>query len=195
MKVKNLFPLALLILFSLSLTAAASDFSVNAEKSKVVWIGTKVAGSHTGEIRLAGGKLKVEKSELLGGEINVDMTSITTTDLSGEWADKLIGHLKSDDFFSVKKHKVANFKISKVSKAKKGKVTLMGSLTIKGKSHPAKFIGTIRIQNKNLEGKGRLEFDRTKYNIRYGSGKFFQGLGDKMIHDKVILDIEIKARG
>ena len=35
---------------------------------------------------------------------------------------------------------------------------------------------------------GTLKFDRTKFNMKYGSGSFFKNLGDKMINNEIKID-------
>ena len=36
-----------------------------------------------------------------------------------------------------------------------------------------------------------LTFDRTKYDVRYRSGNFFQNLGDKLIYDDIELEVSL----
>ena len=36
--------------------------------------------------------------------------------------------------------------------------------------------------------------DRTKYNVRYGSGSFFDNLGDKTIYDEFKLKVNLLVR-
>ena len=38
----------------------------------------------------------------------------------------------------------------------------------------------------------KLTIDRTKFGIKYGSGSFFDNLGDNMIYDDFILDVNLK---
>ncbi len=40
---------------------------------------------------------------IIGGTFIVNMKSLNVQDLTGEWKEKLEGHLRSDDFFSVEK--------------------------------------------------------------------------------------------
>lgn len=72
---------------------------VDASKSKITWLAKKVTGQHTGMIKVKSGSLKMNKGALSGGSFEIDMNSIECTDLQGEYAGKLVGHLKSDDFF------------------------------------------------------------------------------------------------
>ena len=107
--------------------------SVSVAESNIVWNGYKVTGSHTGTIKLKSGALEFEGDKLTGGNFEIDMTSIVCTDLEGEWNEKLVGHLKSDDFFSVEKNPTASFVITQVvSRGKPGEYKIVGDLTIKG---------------------------------------------------------------
>src|SRR5690606_20908970 len=92
---------------------------VNVKESQVNWKGYKVTGSHYGTIALQRGSLEFQGDVLTGGEFIVDMNSINTTDLSGEYKEQLDGHLKSDDFFGVEKYPTATLKITKVASSGK----------------------------------------------------------------------------
>ena len=178
-----------LFLSTLSLSQAyAEDVKVSPKNSKVEWVGSKVIGSkHNGTIAIKEGHVKFNKGMPMSGKIVVDMTSIKNTDLTDpKWNAKLVGHLKSDDFFSVEKHKHAELKVSKIQKVNNSKWRLDGTLTIKGVSKDINLIADATLKgNKVTAVTAAFDFDRTDFNIRYGSGKFFENLGDKMISDKV----------
>ena len=89
-------------------TMEAQKKDVNITESQVVWKGYKVAGSHTGTISIQAGTLEFNNNELVGGTFIMDMTTIGSTDLSGEYKEKLDGHLKSDDFFGVATYPTAH---------------------------------------------------------------------------------------
>ena len=120
----------------------------------------------------------------------VDMTTINTTDLSGEWKDKLDAHLRNDDFFNVPEHPTSTLTFKKVNSKAGNKYNITADLTIKGKTNPVTFDALVSDDSVQ----GELTFDRTKWNIKYGSGSFFEGLGDKMINDKVKLDFNISLK-
>ena len=165
--------------------------NIDTEKSILKWKGEKVSGEHFGKIKFKEGKLDyTAKGQPRSGEFIVDMQSITIEDLEGEWAQKFIDHMKSDDFFSTAKHKTARLVINKVSERKPNVLRFEGELSIKGRSNPVSF--DAKRKGENFEG--RLVFDRTKYQIRYGSGSFFKDLGDKMIYDDVTLDFELALK-
>jgi polyisoprenoid-binding protein YceI len=164
-------------------TAFAAD--VDLKKSSFKWQGTKVTGKHFGKIYLKSGKVDLKDGKLAGGTFVADMNSFTVDDLSGEWAEKFIGHMKSKDFFTVKKFPTASLKIKSV----KGK-KVTADLTVKGKTNEVKF----DVVQKGDTYSGVLKFDRTKFDMTYGSGDFFKGLGDKMIHNDVTVDFSFVVK-
>ena len=162
--------------------------NVNVEESKIVWTGEKLTGSHEGTIKLKDGYFEMENGKITGGEFTADMTSITVTDLEGDSKKKLEGHLNSDDFFGVKTYPTATFKMTTVVEKAPGKYGVAGEMTIKGKTKPIAF-DLKMVDNTAMT---TLVIDRTNYDVRYGSGSFFDDLGDKTIYDEFTLDINLK---
>jgi len=171
-----------------SLSFATMNKEVNVNESSVTWTGKKVTGSHTGTIQLKSGHFKVEDEKLIGGEFVIDMTTINNNDLTGEYKGKLEGHLKSNDFFGIEKYPTAKLIITSV--AKKGDETygVVANLTIKDETHPV----TFDLHWKENLASAKLSIDRTKFNVRYGSGSFFDDLGDKTIYDNFDLEVNLK---
>jgi polyisoprenoid-binding protein YceI len=182
-------------MLALSFTSYAADYSFNSSESKLEWEGKKVSGAHQGTVALKSGNVSIEKGTLKGGEVVVDLSKLTITDLQGEWADKLSGHLKSDDFFSVEKYPEVTFKIDSVKKLKGNKYEVTGPLSIKGKTAKQSFTVDVKEVGDKVTVAGDIAIDRTTYDIRYGSGKFFdpKTLGDKMIDDKFTLKLNLVA--
>ncbi|GGE19972.1 YceI family protein [Psychroflexus salis] len=167
-------------------TTANAQEKVNIKESQIKWVGEKLTGSHDGTIDLKSGYFLMEGGELVGGEFIVDMTTINVTDLEGDSKSDLEGHLNSDDFFGVSNHKTAKFVIN--TAAKKGNTYgVSGTLTIKGKSNPIAF----DLDMANGKANTTLKIDRTKYDIKYGSGSFFDNLGDKTIYDEFTLMVNL----
>ncbi|GAB1450427.1 YceI family protein [Draconibacterium sp.] len=173
-----------------------SAFEIDTKASKVYWKGKKVTGEHTGYVAIDKGQIWVEKNNVVGAEVNMDMNSIVCTDLKDDGTNKkLVGHLKSDDFFSVEKHPTAKFEITSMTKANKaGEYNVKGNMTIKGASHEINFPAQVAMENGKVKAKGTAVIDRTKWKIQYGSGKFFEGLGDKMIYDDFEITFDISAK-
>jgi polyisoprenoid-binding protein YceI len=176
----------LLLAGTLSVSAQKSEINLN--KSAVTWTGNKIGGSHNGGIKIKSGYLEFKKGDITGGEIVMDMNSITNFDLKDEgYNQKLIGHLKSDDFFGTEKYPTSTFKVTKATKFKDGKATLTGVLTIKGKSENI----SVEVTQKGNIYSSQLKVDRSKFDVRYGSKSFFNDLGDKTIDDIFILGIQL----
>ena len=95
--------LVALFIFGAVTTAFAQEKRIDTGESSIQWTGYKVTGQHEGTIDFKGGALEFKDGKLVGGTFTIDMTTINTTDLTGEYKGKLDGHLKSDDFFGVAK--------------------------------------------------------------------------------------------
>lgn len=180
--------IALLVAFG-SFTATAQEKKVDVKASKINWVGKKVTGQHEGTIDLKSGVLVFKGNKLAGGNFTVDMTTISTTDLkAGQGKEKLDGHLKADDFFGTDKYPTAKLVFKSIGKKSDNVYSVTADLTIKDVTNPIKFDITV---NKN-NATAALKVDRTKYGIKYGSGNFFEGLGDKAIYDEFELAVDLK---
>jgi polyisoprenoid-binding protein YceI len=170
-------------------------YSVTPSTSTIVWTGKKVTGSHTGNVNVKQGNIIIENGQLKSAYVQVDMSTITCTDLTDrETNAKLVGHLKSDDFFGVSTHQFSEISITEFTPTtNKGEYTAKGTLKIKGKTEPISFPFTFNESNGAVTASGKLTFDRSKYDVRYGSSSFFDSLGDKAIYDNVDLTFTIKA--
>ncbi len=190
---KNLLLLPLFALLVLS-AQAQTNYSVNTGSSVVVWKGYKVTGSHTGTVKVKSGNVQFTNGVLTAGSFEMDMNSVNDTDLEGEWAAKLVGHLKSDDFLGVATYPTASFVITRaIPQDSKGNYKLIGNLTIKGTTKEVKFFASATESNGTVNATGKMTIDRSEYNMRYGSGSFFDGLGDKTIYDEFDLQISLVA--
>ncbi|MBK9391900.1 MAG: YceI family protein [Bacteroidetes bacterium] len=180
--------LSVMLLLAIGLTASAQKKEINLNHSVVKWTGNKIGGSHNGEIKIKNGYFEFKGDNITNGMVVIDMTSITDTDLKDEgYNQKLVGHLKSDDFFGVDKFPASSFQVSKAGDFMNGKATMSGILTIKGKSENISF----DVIKKDTMYIAQIKVDRSKFDVRYGSNSFFDNLGDKAIDDIFILDIQI----
>ncbi|MCC9071343.1 YceI family protein [Flavobacterium sp. F-65] len=180
---------------ALALVVALSSVSINAQTKKVdvktstvKWVGKKVTGEHSGTVNLKDGALVFKGKKLAGGTFTVDMTSINATDLSGEYQGKLNGHLKADDFFGTEKFPTAKLVFKTIGAKATDVYTVTADLTIKGITKPVTFDITV---NGNTATTA-FKVDRTKYDIKYNSGNFFENLGDKTINDDFELAVALK---
>lgn len=185
---------ATLVLGSAFVASDTLTYSVDLEKSTVTWKGYKVTGSHEGTINVKTGGLEYTDGLLSGGVFEIDMTSITVTDLKGGTAEKLVGHLSSEDFFGVEKYPAAKFVITNVSPQGPGRYKVTGDLTIKETTKPVKFTATTTEEDGMITAKADIQIDRSEYNVKYGSGTFFGNLGDKTIYDEFDLSVSLVAK-
>ncbi len=191
---KTVLSIALALVFGFSATATTpidgEKKEVNVAQSTVTWKGYKVTGSHEGKINLKSGFLMMEGKTLTGGEFVVDMTSITNTDMTaGNGKEKLEGHSKSDDFFGVANHPTAKLVFTSVKAFDKNakSYSVSGDLTIKGITKPVTLVVSM-FENKAT---ATIKVDRSKFDVRYGSGSFFDDLGDKAIYDDFDLVVDL----
>lgn len=181
-----------------------ATYTVVAEQSEVHWYAKKVTGAHDGVVTLKRGNLDLEDGRLVGGNFVVDMTSIKVSDLEeGSSSNvKLTGHLKSADFFDVEDHQEAKLVMTKIEKTGKQAISdkaqeykVQADLTIKGKTSPVEFLAYVKTEGDQVSARAKdVTFDRTKYDIRYGSETFFGNLGDKAIYDEVRLSVDLMAK-
>lgn len=191
---KTILKSALIIVVAVGATAFTTNImekKIDIKSSTITWIGKKVLGSHNGTIKLKSGFLDMENDKLIGGEFVMDMTTINNLDLSGDSKGKLEGHLKSEDFFGVEKYPTAKLIITNATNTKTSdgnNYSVQGNMTIKESTHPIKF-DMLLVGN---TATCKINIDRSKYDVRYGSGSFFDGLGDKAIDDIFTLDVLLK---
>ncbi|MCK6607989.1 MAG: YceI family protein [Flavobacterium sp.] len=184
---KNFKSIALALVAFVSFAVNAQSKKVDVTKSTINWVGKKVTGAHEGTITLKEGALVFKGKKVVNGNFTVDMTTINTTDLDGKGKANLDGHLKSDDFFGVEKFPTATLVFKTIGEKGKGVYAVTADLTIKGKTEPIKFDLTVAGNTATTS----LNVDRTKYGIQYGSGSFFDNLGDKTINDEFELKVKL----
>ena len=173
-----------------SLQASDASYTINPDQSIIVWTGREVTTSkHFGNIYFASGQFEVKSGLISSGEFVVDMTTIDNQDLPEDRRGRLEAHLKSDDFFSVESHPTALLSILSSESVAEGKWLVSGELTIKTFTHPV----VSAMLNSNDGWKANLVFDRSKYEVKFRSGTFFENLGDKLIYDDIELAINLKT--
>jgi polyisoprenoid-binding protein YceI len=179
----------------------SKTLKIDTAASTMNWVGKKVTGQHNGTIKITKGEVGLDNSNaVVNGNFEVDMKSIVNLDLDdAEWNTKLITHLKSDDFFSVEKFPTSKFEITNVETLNDAakpnfNSTVTGNLTMKSVTKSITFPASIKFDNGVLSAFADFDIDRTQWDIKYGSGKFFEGLGDKMISDNFNISFKITAK-
>ncbi|HAH57944.1 MAG TPA: hypothetical protein DCL86_07335 [Bacteroidales bacterium] len=181
-----------------TLTSGDVNAVVDVDKSTISWEGSKPTGKHHGTIDLKEGKLILMDGKLAGGKFVIDMTSITNEDLTDpEQNQKLVNHLKSEDFFHVEKHPVSTFEITAVTPVENGGANdynVTGNLTMKDISKSVSFPATIEVTDDSVNAKTPpFIIDRSHWNVQFGSRTFFKDLQDKFINDEITLTIHLVA--
>ena len=183
-----------ILLFFTSLIFSSSVIDtvwIDPDISKMNWIGYKITGFHDGHIAIDEGYVLKKDNLIVGGEIVVDMQSITVDDIENAKKNGyLVSHLKNEDFFDVIKYPKAYLKILSSEKISSkdminSNVSIIGELNIKGITNKVVINSNIDF-DKNIS-RGQLIVDRTKWDIKYGSNSFYD-LGDRAIYDDFVLN-------
>ena len=176
-----------LSLITFSGVAAPKVVTLNKSASSIAWLAKKVTGEHNGTVGISAGALNVDGNKLIGGNFTIDLKTIKDLDLTDPgYNQKFIGHISSGDFFEVEKFPTASFVITKVA----GK-QVTGNLTAKGITKSITFPAEITVKGGKVTAKANITIDRTDFNIRYNSKKFFESIGDKAIYDDFALTVSL----
>lgn len=186
------------LVLGLSTLFAGAEFvapaTVSKTESQVRWEASKVTGTHWGFVPLKNATLDYSGGKIKGGSFDMDMVNLTVEDLTdAKSKGNLTGHLKSDDFFSVEKFNTSSFKITEAKSSNGTDYTITGNLTIKGITQKVSFPAKATVAGKKITATGQITFDRTKFDIKFRSGNYFEDLADKMIYDEVKLDVKLVA--
>jgi polyisoprenoid-binding protein YceI len=181
------------------LTAGSGKtYKIIPDRSNLEWEAAKVTGKHHGTVNISGGELIADGNELQSGRFEVEMASIRVLDIQDPESNlKLTNHLKSDDFFSVENNPVSVFEITNiVPKTDDAGNThqIEGNLTIKGITNNISFPAKVMIDNNRIVADAEFKVDRTKWDIKFRSGKFFENLGDNLIYDDFTIRFNIAAQ-
>lgn len=191
-------------------TTTGTSFKIDTTASEVEWVATKVTAYHTGTLNVKSGELIVKDGNVTGGNFVLDMTSIVVSGPSGSDAGanaKLLGHLKSPDFFDVAANPEATFTITSVApfsgtakdsadprqeSISKYKVTnpthtISGNLTIKGVTKNITFPAQLTIAGSSANAIAKFNINRQDWDIVY------PGKPDDLIRNEVHLGIALKA--
>ena len=174
----------------------AGSYNVLEDSSQVLWECEWLGGaSHDGSVQLISGSIDISSASDVSGNFIVDLNSMKCFDLKNEFTNKkLIGHLKSDDFFDVANYPNAVLELVSGESISGNEFKFNGNLTIKGRTHPITFKGTVIENNLYYDAELKLIFDRSKYDVRYRSASLFSDLGDRIIADDVKLNVKAKFK-
>ena len=173
-------------------------YVVDTDASVIHWEGSKPTGEHHGTVQLKTGELQITENEITGGSFIIDLNSIVNEDIEDpEMNAKLVGHLKSPDFFHVDSFPVAEFEITSVVPQDQDpdfSHSISGNLTMKDITKNITFKANVEMNEGQLKAtSNNFIIDRTVWNVTYGSKKVFDNLQDNFIHDEMGLKIELIA--
>ncbi|MGE0770529.1 MAG: YceI family protein [Cyclobacteriaceae bacterium] len=193
---KSLFFALALVVAGLGLqsftTPAVGEYEADISSSELKWTGYHLAKSyaHWGYISLKSGQLVLDEKGIAKGEFVIDMNSISDKDIEKENdRAKLEGHLKSDDFFSVKGFPEAKLVI-KESKKDGDVYRTVADLTIKGITKEIKFDTQLKsIDNNTIEATADFRVKRTDFNVMYG-----WNLENAMLDGEFRMEVKVLAK-
>ena len=171
-------------------------YNANINESIVEWAASRTGKTHNGTVNITDGMLTFEDGKLIGGDFTLNMTSIKVLDIptSNKLNAKLVDHLNSSDFFSTENHPTGKFIITG-SESQNSKTLVKGNLTIKDITHDVSFLATIKNTGDIIEmTSDEFTIDRTKWDVKFRSGKFFDNLKDKLIYDDITISVKVKAK-
>ncbi len=151
--------------------------------SELLFVGSKVTGSHKGGFKTFSGSFTVADHALVGSgqKIVIDMNSLFTD------TEKLTGHLKSPDFFNVEKNPQASFELSSLKSAAEGQYEVAGNLTINGATKNITFPATASLTEGKAQVHAKFSINRKDFGIVYA------GMADDLIRDEVLLELKLEA--
>jgi len=172
---------------------------VDLEKSQILWKGFKPTGSHDGTINLKNGEVEFAEDVVKQANFELDMNSIVNKDMPADdpYNQKLVGHLKSPDFFDVEQFPIASFELKSQTTDEKGQLQFTGDLMIKGKVKSITFPVNITEEGQTiLLQSNPFTVDRTVFGIQYKSKNFFKNLKDEFINDEfeVTFNVVLQAK-
>ncbi len=167
-------------------------------ESNLEWSGKKITGQHNGTVDIKSGDLYLDNGKLTGGNFEIDFTTIKVLQLDDpELNAKLTGHLKSNDFFSAQSFPTGKFEIKSLAPLSNGNdnnYTVSGNLTIKGITKEITFPAKVLINGNTVIASADFNIDRTLWDIKFRSGKFYENLGDNLISDEINIKFNISAK-
>jgi len=183
--------------------ASGAEYAVNTATSVLNWKGQKPGGEHTGTVSVSEGKVSAENGKIVSGSFTIDLNTIVDTDITdADMNGKLVGHLKSADFFDVAQFPSAKFELVSVAELPDGSAAstdsivashqVTGNLVMKGVSKSISFPAQISVNETGITAiTAPFSIDRTQWGVNYGSKSIFAELKDKFINDEMIISLNL----
>jgi polyisoprenoid-binding protein YceI len=177
-----------------------TSFTVDAAQSQVMWFGRNINTLHNGTLKIKEGQIQFDDASVKGN-IVLDMNSIANTNLTDLALNQmLVAHLKSEDFFETATYPTAKIVIKQSTRNAEDNsgtpnFSLTAEVTIKDVTRELTFPTEIAVEEDGtLKAHAHFDFDRTLWNVKYGSWKFFKLLGMHLVDDVISLNLKLVAR-
>jgi len=184
--------------------ASGNEFILNSNASKIMWRGAKVGGEHHGIVNAKSGDIMMEGGKITGGTIVIDLNTIENHDLKGDMNARLVGHLKSEDFFYTEEYPEAIFEIVSI-KDHSGETTegeieptheITGNLTMRGVTKSITFPAMVSVDGNKVSAKtNEFAIDRTLWGVNFKSKSVFAEFKDDYINDMINLKFDVEFAG
>lgn len=139
---------------------ASGAFALSGSNTQVLFTGTKKSGdSHSGGFKSLTGEIALVEDGIGAIQVVIETASLFSD------ADRLTGHLKNEDFFSVNEFPELKFESSKIDG--EGDVTVTGTLTMHGQTAEISFPATVSVADGNVSLSAEFKVDRTKFGMNY----------------------------
>jgi hypothetical protein len=179
---------------------SGSEYAMTPDASVIMWRGVKPGGEHVGTVAAEKGVLMVENGEITGGSMVIDLNTIENEDLEGDMNARLVGHLKSEDFFYTEQYPKAEFEVVTIEEytgeAPEEGIDpthmITGNLTMRGETKSISFPAMVKIEDNRIIAKtNEFAIDRTKWGVNFKSRSVFDNLKDDFINDMINLKFDV----
>ena len=182
-----------------TVTLPDGRYTVDSDASQVEWAGRNPNTRHIGTVDIAKGLIDI-KDRTITGTVEIDMNTIHNINLEGDELHPVLeAHLRSDDFFFTKIFPKAVFTIKEANRIEPGWLTapnyhVSGELNLRGVSADLEFDAAVAPnQDGSFVLEAHFDIDRTRWNVIYGSTRFFEHLGMHKVFDLLSFQIRLIA--
>ena len=171
---------SLALLLSGAPAAAETKFQLTGENTTIEFTGHKADGKHDGGFKELKGTLVVEGTDLTTAafDLVIDTNSLHSDN------PKLTAHLKSPDFFGVRKNPTARFVSRKVEKTEDG-YRVTGDLTLCGTTKSISFPAKMSLTGGTFTLSSAFRINRADFGMTYGEGR---------VNNEVDLRVKVSAK-
>lgn len=180
-----------------TVTLPDGHYKVDSEASQVEWTGRNPNSRHIGTVDISKGVIDI-KDGTVTGRVEIDMNTINNINLEGDELQPVLeAHLKSDDFFFTKMFPKAVFTVKEAKRIEPGWLTatnyhVNGELNLRGVSADLDFDATVALlEDGSLVLEAHFDIDRTRWNVIYGSTRYFEHLGMHKVFDLLSFQIRM----